>query len=126
MKKTNFTETKRFKHKSYYSYYNPDSLKTILFTEYRFKGISFKVKKLSKNQKRKAKRYNKKFKPTICLNKDTGSFNKKQFYSKQQEHFKIILFDTPFKFNNGYLKTLNLSSNGIDKISLLIENIISQ
>ena len=126
MVKTNFEETARFKNKSYYVYHNPQTNNNQKFTEYRFKSIKFKVKELSKNQKRKNKRYNKNNKPLIFMNTDKKAFNKKQFYSKQQEHFKVTLFKTNFVFNNGYLKTLNLSSNGISKISLLIENIINQ
>ena len=126
MRTTNITELERFKNKSYLLYSNPQNNKTFKLTEYRYKGLKLISKLPSKNQLRKAKRYDKtEHKPTF-LNMANSTFNKKPQFKKQQEHFKITLNNQKVVFNNGYMKNLNLSKDGNLKISSLFDKIINQ
>ena len=84
------------------------------------------IKQPSRNSIRKAKRYGKeKHKPSFIV-MGTKQHNKKKHYKKQQNHFKTQVFNQPIVFNNGFLKTWNISREGSLKIGYLIENALKK
>ena len=113
---------KQYRHKTILRYYNPQNFRSVIFTEYHFKGTKFKVRELSKNQRNKAKRYGKSFKRVLIQNHNFKHFSKKPILKRQHENgLKIYIDGQPVRFKH-FLKYDYLTNTTQATLSKVIFN----
>ena len=120
---TNLTEITRSGNKSTFEYFNKNTNRKISFNEYKFRDLKIRILELSKNQKRKEKRYKKNYNKIIGV-QNHKHFNKKPLLKRQRERgIKIKIEKQQFQFNYLFGRT-QLEQTDLKIIQNLIINTI--